>query len=543
MTDELTDEKEELVAQYLEAARADGDDKELAKLTVLLDALYWKLVRQILQRSITPNDEALRFSEDDRLLLDFGLLDPRLVKGAPAGLRQELLREAGLVGAPNHFYLSEWLNDRFKKYQVEAEMGGTEAAPAGGDVYQELLNYLSRLNGGLKLPGVTPAALAAMFSGRLDAQIIAMGAGALKSRSRREFLNRGRLASLRRDIISRSRGLVTDREQLALFDAVDRVYHEEWEKAVRPGGATAAAVSAESAADAGKTEKAFTWLLSELQFVRTLLPLGALAGGIFRSCAVMLEYRPRVTKLHTQRISQRAGWCDRNFAVPPVVLIAPFTGRGIYEWDRDSLVISLLPVDNPDDSAANAVANFCMLVDSFQRNGIIKDTYRAQFPKTNFQKEFQADYRTWMCAVAHGNRSALPPEKLEFFAANVAPDFVSSPALALAPRELKTLTFTARDLVRKQMQRQVSTARDSWMTRWRLGILYWLDKFNDEAVKELVCAANLAPDALETYFAVACILLETGRADKAKQLFTVCQARGKNTIWSFHAARALQKMF
>lgn len=546
---EPEEEKERLVSQYLAAAAAGGPAKDLARAAAALDGLYWKMVEEILRRGINVAAGALKFSDDDRLLLDFGLLDERLVKGAPPALRDELLKESALVGAPNHFYLSEWLADRFKRYQTESAFAGTEAGGGGGagDAYQTLQAFLARQNdgAGVKLPGVSPVAMEAMFSGRLDRQIIAMGVSALANRNRRDFLTRARLSALRREVVARSRGAVGDSAQLRLFDAIDEAYRQEWEIQLRESGGAvplsasqAIALQADPAKEDAETLRAFNWLLSELRFVRTLMPLGALAGGLFRPCAAMLEYRPRVTRAHTAAVLGKVAWCDRNYQLAPVVLIAPFTGRGIYEWDRDSLVISLTPVENPEDSAANAVANFSMMIDSFQHHAALKDAYRAMFTGANFQKSFQADYRTWVCGVAGGRLDALPPDKLEFFATQVAPDFAASPVLALAPRELRNLTFTARELVRKQMQRLVSTARDSWMSRWRLGILYWMDGLNEEALRELTHAANLAPAKLETYFAVACLLAQMGRPAKARPLFNVCATRGKNTIWALHAARA-----
>lgn len=554
--DNLATEKATLIAEYLRIDNATPNvERERQRLAISLDNLYWRYVEQILQHGLDLNAATLNLSPTDKLLLNFGLLDSRLVKNAPADLAQKLLAENELVGTPNHFYLADWLIDRLKRYKLDSEVTGDATATKKTNptstvwhsgVYAEVKKFLegnAEKNSGAKLSGVSATALSAFLEGRLDQQIALMSAKTLQQRQKNAFVNRHRLAKLRREIITRARVLVSDNTQLKLFDTLDETYIKEWRAAnsntaeVAPTLPTAPTELADVQA-----ERAFHWLLSELRFVRTLLPLGALAGGIFRPCAVMLEYRERVTRAHTAQMLARVQWCDRSYQVAPVVLIAPFTGRGIYEWDRDSLVISLFPVASPEGATANAMANYTMMIDSFQNKAHLKNTYCAMFPQTNFQKDFQADYRLWLSRVGAGDIAALPADKLTFFLSLVAPDFITAPALALAPAELRTLSQGARGLIRKQIQKQVAQAKDSWMARWRLGILFWLDNYVDEALRELTNAAKLAPQELQTYFAVALLLHSSGKSERAQQLLTICQQRGAKTIWKLYAEKTLARI-
>lgn len=552
----LDQQKQDLVGEYI-YARESGARAELTRLEMLLDNLYWRYVEAILSGKVSAESESLEFTEQERLLLNMGLLDERLVAGADEGLRERLLAEMNQPGMVNHFYLSEWLDDRFKRMRVNLQLtsGGEDEEGQGGGSKFELSrdNILKRLAPLLQgLQGVSQDVAQAIGSGRLDVQLLNMGVNLLGNNLRRELMTRHRLWDLRRQVLTRARARTQDPRELKFFDVLDNLYQMEW-RGLYQERLNAPSMTPEErrehqqrerrkAEQAQLRQKALDFILAELHFARSLLPLGALAGGIMRPCAVLTADAPRVTKQDTGKMLAKAGICDRNFAASPVILIAPFRGRGIYEWDRDSLVISLNPVESPADSAANSVGNYTMMIDSLQKGGLIKAAYKSRFPKANFQRDFQADYRCWLCRVAEGTVDALPAEKLEFFRAQVGLDLAGNPAASLAPVEMRFLTPPARHIIRTQLRKQIATARDSWGTRWRLGLLCWMDGSIEEALKEITNAAKLVPEEASLLMGVGLLLKQSGRLDKARQILQICLRRGRESIWRLYAQQALEEL-
>lgn len=551
----LDQEKLALAADYA-AAHTAHDRAAQTRLEGTLDTLYWRYVEEILTLRVQAGGESLSFTEQERLLLDMGLLDECFVPDAAPGLSARLLTELNQQGAVNHFYLSEWLQDRYQRYRTNLSL--TESSDTPSEEFdskfqlsrRKILEKLTHLLGGLQ--GVTPEAAQALMSGRLDVQIITMGANLLSNRLRRDFGVRHRLWELRRQMLTRARARTSDPRELKFFDVLDNLYQMEWRTVydeVRNGAPMTAEErrehkNRERQAQEEKQQRriALKYLLAELHFARSLFPLGALAGGILRSCAVLTSDAPRVTKADTAQMLKDAVICDRNFIATPVVLIAPFKGRGIYEWDRDSLVIGLNPAQSPADSASNAAANYTMLIDSLQKGGKLKKEYKKRFTKSNYQKDFQADYRVWMCEVGHGNTEKMSQEKLDFFRQMVGLDLTGSPAASLAPVEIRFLTPQARHIIRAQLRRQTASAKDSSAARWRLGLLSWMDGDLDEGLREVTHAAKLVPDDVQFLIGVGLMLSQAGRTKQAQQILQICCKRGKRSIWGLYATDALNQL-
>ncbi|GHV18800.1 hypothetical protein AGMMS49959_01600 [Planctomycetales bacterium] len=551
----LASEKEELIVKYLAARAAPATAataKEKQTLASALDAIYWRMVESVVAQSITITpDLTLKFSERDARLLDFGLLDPRLVGNAPENFEAEMEREKAIVGLPQHFYLSEWLIDRVKRFNLEATIAATaENQRSAADVaepYQAIAAYFAAQNGGqgLKLPGVSATAMEALLSGRLDKQIATMSAGLRDHPERPALIQRSRLAKLRREMVAQAKSVLP---ATPLIGKIDENYREAWLAAIDDGKTVI--VAAENEFDDPidpesdpRVAALTTYLGGELRFLRTIIPLGAMAGGVRRSQSVLLDYCRRVTRQDTAAIIDKMRWCDRNCYATPVVVLAPFVGRGVYEWDRDSLVIGLSPVDGPADAVANAVGNFSMMLDSLQHAAAVKTAYKAAFPAVNFQQSFQRDYRQWLTQVAQGDAAAMPPEKLAFFGQHVALDLAQNPALALAPPELKTLSPTMRALLCKQLEKQVEKEKGKkgvWLAYWRLALLLWLDDKNAAALPAMANAARHAPNEICVTFGVALLLAQAGQKEKARQMFSLCAERGAKTIWKFYAEQFLR---
>lgn len=547
----LAEEQANLVAEFLALRKESTEDpkqaRKLSRLEGKLDALYWRRVEAILAARVDPEKEMLDFSDEDRLLMDMGLLDPALVEGASPDLSERLLAELHLSGLPNHFYLSEWLEERYRRYVLTLDVSrGTEgeaeeSARGAMEARKKLLSRIAPLFQGL--PGVPQEIANAMVQGQLDEQILRLNITLLRQPLRRLFLHRRRLLDLRTQVLSKARARAAGQETwLKMMDAVDVIYGRDWreryaayEKEEKTPTSWGKGEKRQTAHEA-RREAILNYLLGELRFVKTLLPLGALAGGVARSCTVLLQDGPRVTKRDTAACFALAQACDRGVGESPLLLIAPFRGRGIFEWDRDSLVVSLVPVAGAEDSVANAIGNFRMLVDSLQRDGELRKAYEARFPGTNFQQSFQADYRAWITQVGHGDDSKIDPERFAFFREKIGPD-PNEPPL---PPNLRHLGPQAQKAIRRRLEKQVATDPGDANLHRRLAVLCWGEKDVDAAIRHMAIALRLAPNEGEILWSLGLLLRAQGKTEQAQALFRSCAERAPGTIWGVYARHAMQ---
>lgn len=544
------------LAAYLEQREAHQAGGPPPKRSLLgkIDSLYWKRTEAILREKAEADRDTLDFSPEERLWIDMGYIDERLVDGADASLRERLLDELQMPGPVQHFYLTEWLEDRYRRYRLQMDVtGGKDAKDAKdtrpgkpGTVDKNIqargmiLTRLAPLFEGL--PGISKDVAAIVAGGGLDDSLLKAGLQAMQTPTRTTLVHRHRLLELRRQVLQRARARSGDPGVLQLFDALDGVYKLDWrarhEKAARQTATLPTheeTVAELEAKQASRREAAASYIVSELRFAKTLMPLGALAGGVARSLSVMTADTPRVTKRDTAGGLERARDCDATFDVDPVILIAPFQGRGIYEWDRDSLVISLSPVEKADDSVANAVGNYRMLIDSFQGNGALRQAYESSFPGTAFQVAFQADYRAWMTGIGLGIKDALPEAKRTFFRDWIGPD-CGGP---LIPAELRHLSPPALRLIRTRLRKQVEAAPGDWNAHMRLAGTAYLSGDMETALGHMTLAAKSAPHNGRVLMGLALLLREQGRAENATAVFSMIRSRVPESIWAVYADDAL----
>ncbi|MCX7934586.1 MAG: hypothetical protein N3A66_04920, partial [Planctomycetota bacterium] len=182
--------------------------RERSKLEGQLDEIYWQRVEALVAARLQPGRDELAFSDDERLVIDMGLIDPALVENAAPDLPQRLLEEMATPGPINHFYLSEWLEDRYRRYRLALEMDAAakRRAESQNDIRVSRSRILERLAPLFEgLPGVNQETARLMISGALDEQLIQLSVALLREAPRRRLLHRHRLALLRQQILEKAR--------------------------------------------------------------------------------------------------------------------------------------------------------------------------------------------------------------------------------------------------------------------------------------------------------------------------------------------------
>ncbi|MBN2712566.1 MAG: hypothetical protein JXR97_09075 [Planctomycetes bacterium] len=554
----LEQQQEALTREYLELREQSAADPKLARklsrVAGKLDGLYWKIVEDLVTNRVAADVDELSFSDEERLIIDFGLIDIDLVEGADASLPQKLIGELNLPGHTNHFYLSEWLEDRYRRYRLTEIVAAVskrdeDAKKEKGKARLARIKVFERLSPMFDgLPGVSKDVLFSLRKGGLDEQLQRANIALLEKSDKKLFQYRRRLFLLRQQVLDKAMARVTDKATLKLFDMLNEIYAIDWRERYEKYKAGIRAEKLEKAVSDATEESdeasrlardaAVDYLVSELRFMRTLLPIGGLAGGVTKTNAVMLSVSQRVTKDDTANGLALSETCDRDFNLKSVVVIAPFKGRGIFEWDRDSLVVPLVPAQSAEGAVVNAAGNYHMLIDSLQQGGALRKRYEESFPEDNYQQAFQADYRAWVAGIGHGKADAMDGARFAFFKENVGPDYAS----ALAPAGLRNLGPQTREAVKKRLAKQISISQPDPNLFHRLGSLCWLDEEYDEAIKHMASATKLAPGNGMILFSLALLLMAKGDAPRAKGIFEACCARVPDSLWSIYSRDELKKI-
>ena len=141
-----------------------------------LNALWWREVEKVLLRVTRENGDRAGLSPEDRMLIDHGVLDWRLVPGGDKN-RAVLLKDLYASGRPNQYYFSEWLLQRFRLFLLYGGMTSMEGEGISttrlirdlrGRLYMRLTLLFKNL------PGFNQQSIDLFLSGRIDETLDAM---------------------------------------------------------------------------------------------------------------------------------------------------------------------------------------------------------------------------------------------------------------------------------------------------------------------------------------------------------------------------------
>jgi len=534
---------DELVGRYksLRAAEAAGDLEAvggIAKVIDELDRLYWASVERIVTSKVRENPRQMTFSEPERLIIDAGLLDISIVAGADDEMPAKLRREIRIGEEPGIYYLTEWLAERLGDFQVvsgidEAETGDGAAEGALAKLQAERDLIYRKLAGLFRnMPGLTPQTNRLVATGRLDDQVQQLLFARSQEAARAEDIDNAvrRLESLYgrvlETVLSRAR---TDAEK-RMVDRLHDLRLEIFRGAVglgrKPGAPADSSRAVKTDVDA-----AVEFIRSEISLVRNLLKIGSVGGDIAQTHSVMLQNVSRATKDQVARVREMIGECDPRVELNQNILIAPFTGNGFFEWDRNTLMVSLIPARSVAEDVISAVANYRMLADNLYFEGELRRQYEAIFPNEKFHRRFLRDYKNWVLRIGEGRKEGIEPRAFEFFRANIGPSVTGAPL----PRDLWHLSSAQKTSLTEKCRQIIREGRADGKIRKTLGLLLWARGKNDAAVRELERARADLPDDGLVLYALGVLYRRQRMVSSARKFLTECTRRAKNSIWNIYA--------
>jgi hypothetical protein len=502
---------------------------ELGRLASGLNEHWWHEAGRILARA-TP--ERALFSPEERLLLDHGVLDWRLVPGGERH-RAVCLREIFAEGRPGLSYFSEWILEHLRRHAL---VGGM-SAPGTEDSSTRLLKDLrSRLCQRLSplfraIPGFNQQAVDLFLSGRVDETLDALSARLRRAADEHAALQYRQLSEFRSRLLLRARERARTPDEFALFDSLREIDRDAHKRRTAPP----AGVAPRRLGD----EERLRWFADELRFVKQVLWLGVMGSGLARTYSLLLSAQPRLVKADVDPVLALARQGDPHLVEPASILIAPYAGGGFYEWDRDTLFLPLVPTREPEHAVLQGLASYRILLDKFQEGGAFKRDYETRFGAgADFASDFTRDYKAWVLGVGKGYKGALDPDRFAFFRDRIGPRF----DLLFAPPEWAGATPREQEELLHQSRLQASTGKAGFEDHYRFAIAAWRGRQAAEAVAHLDEALKLRPVDGRALLAGGMLSARAGVRDIARTRLQDCLALAPGTIWSVYAADELRKL-
>jgi hypothetical protein len=535
VTTEIDKWVEQFVAERGPQESSVASRPELGRIAGELNSLYWREAEKRLLRAARESPDRAVFSPDERLFLDLGLLDWRLLPGGERN-RPGLLKEVYAPGRSHHLYFSEWMAQRFRQYLLYGGMSsGEEPQATRSRVIRDLRGrvYLKLSPLFKALPGFAPQHVELFLGGRIDETLESMSRRLEGEADDRLSEQRRQLQEIRTRLLTRARERARTPEELGLFDSLR---HLDRQTAEGHGGREPGPATAEPRLLSQEEREKF--VQDELKFVKNALWLGVMGSGLARTYSVLLTAQPRVTKADLESVLLLAKSCDPTLPDTSAVVIAPYTGGGFYEWDRDTLFAPLVPTRAPDHAVVQALATYRILLDQFQQSARLRKEFESSIGKgEDFNQSFVRDYKAWVLGVGRGFKGALEPARFAFFRDHLGPQESN----LFGPQEWGALTPQESEEMVKQVRQRINRSEATFEDFYRLAIHFARERKFVQAIQQLESALRLSPIDGRGLLALGILTARLG-SETARIKLGECMSLAPGTIWSVYAADELQKL-
>lgn len=534
----VTTEIDLRVAEFL-AARGPEDaplvaNPELVRVAGDLNNLWWREIERLLARVARDTPDRVAFSPDERLLLDLGVLDWRLLPGGERH-RPALLRELCAPGRSNVHYLSEWIGRRFRQALLYGEM-----SPPGGDLPSST-RIIRDLRGRLymrlapffkNLPGFDQKAVDLFLSGRVDATLDAMSRKLEAGPDERLAEQKRQLLDIRFRLLVRARERARGPEEISLFDAL-----RDLDRQVARQRASVRVDLPVAAARTIPPEERERFVLEEVRFVKNVLWLGVTGSGVTRTYSVLATDKPRLTKADLDGTFALVRDADPALPLHSTILLAPYQGGGFYEWDRDTLFLPLVPTRSADHAVLGALASYRILLDTLQDSGRLKADYEKAFGG-EFHAAFSRDYRAWVLEVGKGFKAALDPERFAFFRDRLGP----RPAALFAPPAWSSTGSREDEEALRAARARAATPDGGYEDHYRVAVAAASAQQIPAAIDHLQAALRVQPVDGRALLALGVLTARTGDLETARRYLSDCVAMAPNSLWCVLAQDEARKL-
>lgn len=544
-------EQREAFDEALEAykkAQANQDESARKRETMSakrkLDGVYWNSLEALTKRAMER--EQFAFNKAESLFINFGLIDECLL----APLEKEKYKDlplleqyeqyfSGLLMPSKDSYANVLLfTDFIIKMEQDMEVfAASEQESEDEDddawedddakkykmvrlkIYQKLTPQLRNIPGSQK---IMPTLLTGKFDRQVDrvAAMLEVAPDQVSEAMRR-------LVTVR-DVLMRQ--LYAGAHSPQMKQMVDMLHKVSAKLIEKRKSVKSAAVST---TEEGKKEFRDQFVKHELKRLRSLLMIGGMEAKMPYTSPLIQETRGSITKVSVGRIMETVYECDPHIPESLSIVIVPYTGSGFFEWDKNVLILPVVPAATPEEAIVRACANYRILTDNLEHNGELKRQYEKAMEKGSFKERFIKDYQLWATRVSKGHSGVFNEKRLDFFMKFVGPTqetlFAGSKYLNLP-----------RGQVRKVAKELLATDDKNQEQNHELAICFWLLEEKKQALKFMEEALYGGMPSPKMLLGLAVLYIEKGDFKTAKRYCQNLLKGYKSTLFESYAKRLLQ---
>jgi hypothetical protein len=528
-------------------SEGNSSPKETAPLKRDLTKIYWEILELIIQQGLLSSVDT--FSREERLLIDFGYIDPALITGELTEGKGEkeiesLLLQLHKPGDHDQepiYFLSEWacgwdLSNSLFGFG-EGEIGeDTQLVEEDADEQKmKLLKMRQGIDVKLlphyrKLPGVNDQFLRNLVSGEFDRNVELITL-ALKANPDEISVAQSRVLAFHRTLFKQVEAIIADPKEKKLL-----VLREKLFRSLLQLRSKDAESHKEEEKKKGKKETKLQgeMVKKELMLMKSLLPIGGMEGKVFQTSPILEELKSPIGKTFVGQWMQQIRACDPYIPEELSVVIVPYRGSGFFEWDKNTLIVPLSPSVPKEEAVIRAVASYRILMDKLENDGRLKLQYEKSFDKGQFKERFFKDYTQWVTHVSHGHRRIMNDKKLDFFMDYVGP---SCEKLFASNKLMHQSSFQLRRRVR-DLTAQVDISQEEYM---ELSCCYHILKEHKKAEYYLDLALSSGRPSPQVLLSRGVVYRALSDAKMAQNALKQCSKVFKDSIYGVYASRLLEK--
>lgn len=222
----------------------------------------------------------------------------------------------------------------------------------------------------------------------------------------------------------------------------------------------------------------------------------------------------------------------------PTILIVPVFGDGIYDFEKNMLLIPTRSPKGLTQAVATALIEYHLETESgntFKQSYIELRKNEGIYSSIKLRERMLRDYIAWVTREANGYQ-VMDHKTKQWFIENVAPTMFS----LKCPRRVGDFPIAeGHELIKRYEEQDPEDVHDFY-NDFRVGIAYWRLGQYDKAHSVFVRLFNMRPDSQDACYNVALSSFKTGQKQKAIEYWRAYLSLDKMSFWTVRVQKFLQ---
>jgi tetratricopeptide (TPR) repeat protein len=221
----------------------------------------------------------------------------------------------------------------------------------------------------------------------------------------------------------------------------------------------------------------------------------------------------------------------------PSILIVPIFGDGIYDFEKNMLLIPTRSPKGLTQAVATALIEYHLETEAgnvFKQSYIELRKNEGIYSSIKLRERMLRDYIDWVTREANGYQ-VMDQKTKQWFIENVAPSMFS----LKYPRRVGDFPIAEGHELIKKYETRPDEEKTDFVEEFRVGIAYWRLGQYDKAHSVFVRIFNMRPDSQDACYNVALSSFKTRQKQKAIEYWRAYLKLDKMSFWTVRVQKFL----